>query len=174
MVDGILKDAIASFSDPGLYEAIVQRDYNVAGQCFLLLRVLKEALQDANVSLHIGLKPVEILYMWSVIRELENSADHARRIALTITKAKITPAHAHSIKRILEEVYEHHQRAVAAYFSNNKKEATTVIAGKREIIEECISFSLKANKREIVEVVEELKKIEKSAVIIARTTVDME
>ena len=93
---------------------------------------------------------------------------------LKLIDIKLEQKNMQHIEQLYSTVEEQYLDSIKAFASRDKALATKVIVRKKRIMDECIEFSMMFNQRLITELIEELKKIERSSVIIARITVDME
>lgn len=122
IVRSMLQDGKAAIDDPLLAESVVLRDYEVNRSYFLLMRLLKSALNHKQIADFFDIKNNKILSYWYLVINLENFADTAKHFALIFKKDKTSD----KVKNIYESVEKSFTLVMKAYYTADKKLAEKI------------------------------------------------
>lgn len=131
LVRSMLQDSIESIDKKELTQSVIVRDYEVNRAYFLLMRLLKSALNNKATAEHFKLTNDKVLTTYSLTMNLENFADSAKQLAETqeFTKKK------DKTKEVFKQVEKSYLDAMKAYFTKDKKLADGVSLSRKELME---------------------------------------
>lgn len=105
-------------------EALEKRDFEVDKLFFLMSRLIRSNLADPDSDKN----KVEALSTWWLAKNLESTADFAKKISKEFSK---------DIKDIYEEIEEYYKGCIKAYFKRDKELADKMIAARPELLDKC-------------------------------------
>ncbi len=132
IVRSMLQDGKAAIDDPDLADSVVLRDYEVNRSYFLLMRLLKSALNHKQIADFFGIENNKILSYWYLVLNLENFADAAKHFAMIFKKNK----QAEVVKGIYEKVEKSFTTVMKAYYTADKKLAESISLERPALMEE--------------------------------------
>ena len=109
-----------------IHKSLVVRDLDVNRLYFLMLRILKLALEDNAAATAIGIDKKDILTVWDMTTCLENIADAMKNISSLAVQEKKWFVEACTI------VESSYLKAVKAYYTNNKELAHAIAQSREE------------------------------------------
>ena len=150
------------------------RDFDVNRLYFLLYRLIKGALNDANFAAHFGIDNTKILSLWYLVINLEGIADGYKDICLALKNitSKKDKFSLNDIEKVYEEIRNSYLDVMKAYYTSDKRLADDVASKRPSIIEKCIPFSKRDLNFDMFIVYENLKEIENLTCNIARIVID--
>lgn len=122
LVRSMLQDSIDSIDKPELGDSVVMRDAEVNRAYFLLIRLLKSALNNKTTAEHFNLTSDKVLNTYSLTVNLENFADAAKQLTENINNMKKKE----KSKEVFKEVEKSYLDTMKAYFTKDKKLADSV------------------------------------------------
>lgn len=122
LVRSMLQDSIDSIDKPELGDSVVMRDAEVNRAYFLLIRLLKSALNNKTTAEHFNLTSDKVLNTYSLTVNLENFADAAKQLIENINNMKKKE----KSKEVFKEVEKSYLDTMKAYFTKDKKLADSV------------------------------------------------
>jgi phosphate uptake regulator len=131
IVRSMLQDGKAAIENPSLADSVVLRDYEVNRSYFLLMRLLKSALNQKQISDFFEIENNKILSYWYLTINLENFADFAKNFATIFKKTKKPE----EIKKIYEKIEKTFTTTMKAYYTADKKLAETISLERPELME---------------------------------------
>ncbi|MEA2037842.1 MAG: phosphate uptake regulator PhoU [Nanoarchaeota archaeon] len=162
---------LKNIENKNISENIHFRDFDVNKLYFLLYRLIKGALGDPVLASHFSLNSSKALSVWNITTNLENIADCCKNISQNLAEI----GKKFNLKE-LEEVYNDIERSyldvMKAYHKTDKKLADDVASNRTNIVNQCILFSEKNNKFNILTICENLKEMENLICNIARLVID--
>ncbi len=132
IVRSMLQDGKAAIDDPELAESVVLRDYEVNRSYFLLMRLLKSALNHKQIADFFEIKNDKILSYWYLVMNLENFADAAKHFAMIFKKDKTSD----EVKKIYEKIEKSFTTVMKAYYTNDKKLGESISLERPNLMEE--------------------------------------
>ena len=133
IVRSMLQDGKAAIDDPQLADSVVLRDYEVNRSYFLLMRLLKSALNHKQIADFFDIKNNKIMSYWYLVMNLENFADAAKHFAMIFKKDKTSD----DVKTIYEKIEKSFTTVMKAYYMNDKKLAETISLDRPALMDEC-------------------------------------
>ena len=133
IVRSMLQDGKAAIDDPQLADSVVLRDYEVNRSYFLLMRLLKSALNHKQIADFFDIKNNKIMSYWYLVMNLENFADAAKHFAMIFKKDKTSD----EVKGIYEKIEKSFTTVMKAYYINDKKLAETISIERPDLMDEC-------------------------------------
>ena len=133
IVRSMIQDGKAAIDDPQLADSVVLRDYEVNRSYFLLMRLLKSALNHKQIADFFEIKNNKIMSYWYLVMNLENFADAAKHFAMIFKKDKTSD----EVKAIYEKIEKSFTTVMKSYYTNDKKLAETISLDRPVIMDEC-------------------------------------
>lgn len=120
----MLNDALKEENE--MKETIHFRDYDVNRMYFLLVRLMKNAINNKRAAQEFNLENEQILVYWYLTINLENLADYIK----TLTFRKMTKKENELIEKTLKDISSTYEETMNAFYKKDKKSADA-IARKR-------------------------------------------
>lgn len=133
IVRSMIQDGKAAIIDPLLADSVVLRDCEVNRSYFLLMRLLKSALNHKQIADFFDIKNNKIMSYWYLVMNLENFADAAKHFALIFKKDK----QAGNVKEIYEKIEKSFTMTMKSYYTNDKKLAESISLERPALMDEC-------------------------------------
>ena len=137
LVRSMVQDCFASIDDPNLSQSVVVRDYEVNRAYFLLLRLLKSALNNKSIADFFSLNNDRILSYYYLVVNLENFGDAAIQLVELLVKEKKKD----KLKNVFAVVEKGYLDVMKAYFTKNKALADSVALQRKALIERISGLS---------------------------------
>jgi len=137
LVRSMVQDCFASIDDPNLSQSVVVRDYEVNRAYFLLLRLLKSALNNKSIADFFSLNNDRILSYYYLVVNLENFGDAAIQLVELLVKEKKKD----KLKNVFADVEKGYLDVMKAYFTKNKALADSVALQRKALIERISGLS---------------------------------
>lgn len=132
LVRSMLQDSIDAIDKKELTQSVVVRDEEVNRAYFLLMRLLKSALNNKATAEHFQLTNDKVLTTYALTINLENFADAAKQLA----EAEDFSKKKEKTKAVFKQVEKAYLDAMKAYFTQDKKLADQVALGRRELMDQ--------------------------------------
>lgn len=133
IVRSMLQDGKAAIEDPVLADSVVLRDYEVNRSYFLLMRLLKSALNHKQIADFFKIKSNKVMSYWYLVINLENFADAAKHFALIFKKDKKSDV----VKNVYEKIEKSFTTTMKAYYMADKKLAESISLQRPALMDEC-------------------------------------
>jgi len=130
LVRSMLQDSIDAIDKKELTQSVVVRDEEVNRAYFLLMRLLKSALNNKATAEHFQLTNDKVLNTYALTINLENFADAAKQLA----EAEDFSKKKEKTKAVFKQVEKAYLDAMKAYFTQDKKLADQVALCRRELM----------------------------------------
>ena len=132
LVRSMIQDSIAALDNPELAQSVIVRDYEVNRAYFLLMRLLKSAISNKQISDFFQLSNSKVLSYYYLTINLENFADCAKQLAEYLGKEKKKD----KVKEIFKRVEKSYLDSMKSYFTNDKKLADNVALERPDLLKD--------------------------------------
>ena len=136
---------------------ILKRDLDVNRLCFMLERILKNALNDPNISKKIDMQGVDLLHLWYIVTNLEAIGDEVKRIARFLTIVKFNSSQKEEFLELYFEIEESYLDVINSFYKKDKELAFEVSLRKENLHEKCSKFLERNSTSQIGGMVEKMK-----------------
>jgi len=171
MFRSIIKDSYKTLEDKEVYETITFRDNDINRLYFMMVRLLKSALQDSWVAAHFKIKPSEVLGLWYLTINLENMADAATELCKIFEKCK-NKEEIKDLKEIYKQIEEIYEMVMKAWYQKDKELADQVAQKRLKIVFACDAFFEKNKNLKAVHIIEHYKDLITCITNISRIVMD--
>jgi phosphate uptake regulator len=128
----MMQDSIKSIEDSALGDSIIYRDYDINRFYFLLMRLLKSAMQDPLTALSFKISNVQALQYWDLVAALEELGDSVKSLSPLF---KILAEHEQkSVIELYTQIQQDYLDVLKAYYNKDKILADKVLLHREEII----------------------------------------
>ncbi|MDO8741164.1 MAG: PhoU domain-containing protein [Candidatus Woesearchaeota archaeon] len=143
----------------GSYENIRHRDDDVNRLYYLLLRILKYALNNPSLaSNYFKMSSADILDTWRMAYVIEEIADEAKRVARYLRLVKLNKADKKKLIDLLSLIEDTYLNTMKAYYTDDKDLIYKMARRKSEIIKQCDElYGHMWNKKYVPTVIEKFK-----------------
>jgi phosphate uptake regulator len=170
IIRSMIQDSIKSIEDPNLGDSIFYRDYDINRFYFLLLRLLKSALQDPLTALSFKLSNVQALQYWNLVAALEELGDSVKNLSPLFKS--LTQNEQKSAIELYSIIQEDYLDALKAYYNKDKILADKVIFNRDALVAAGKNYLQKNNKVQNAEILNLLQEIISHINSIARLVLD--
>ncbi len=165
-------------NDTDLAQDIIQRDDEVDRFYLLIVRQLKAAIEDVQLSEKIGLAhPRECLGYRLIAKSMERIGDHAEKIARTIIKLDCSVDNIDRICKMGDMAHDVFTRAITSLSGKDMKEANEVITDAEKVVAMGISIGKENNidcdMTDISFILESLRRIAEYGADIAEISINL-
>lgn len=143
----------------GSYENIRHRDDDVNRLYYLLLRILKYALNNPSLaSNYFKMSSADILDVWRMAYVIEEIADEAKRTARYLRLVKLNKADKKRLIDLLSLIEDTYLNTMKAYYTGDRDLIYRMARRKSEIIKQCDELNENMwNKKYVPTVIEKFK-----------------
>ncbi|MAF51143.1 MAG: hypothetical protein CMH64_03555 [Nanoarchaeota archaeon] len=120
--------------------AVVQRDVDVNRLCFMLERILKNAMNNPEISRKVELSGIRLLHTWYIVMNLESIGDEVKRIARFLDAIDFNKKQKEELCNLYIDIEKSYLDVMKAYYKSDKKLAFDVNFRKDELHERCNKF----------------------------------
>ncbi len=173
IVRSMISDSKKCFNE-SLYNQINHRDLTVNKLRFLLLKTVRESLNNTRLKAVIEKSGISVWDVWMLLINLENIADESRRIARLLKDGKLDKKEEENILKIYDEIEESYLLVMKSLHKRDRELAHDVATRKNRIIEQCDMLFKKCKSKNAVSVIEKLKAMESYIRNMARVVIDQE
>jgi len=171
IAEGILRDSITSLAKRDINTALLasRRDEEINRFYFLLVRVLRSALQNYNIISKFNLTPLDIVdyrLAASYIESIGDCATSIARCSVEIINNNIEEEKLNMIVDIGNRIVGFYRRAITAFLDKDYRTANNIISTVKQFHEE-ISSGLRIADRRLFNVFSNLERIAMFIVDIA-------
>ncbi|HZX12456.1 MAG TPA: hypothetical protein VFE88_03285 [Candidatus Nanoarchaeia archaeon] len=170
MAASMIEDAKESVIEGHKKEYAFQKEGDITRLTFLILKILRKSLTDADVAMSLKLEPLQILQWWNVTLWLEEVADQAKRICRYLDEDELQ--NKKEISKLLDDAYTHFRETMKAHHTNNKVEAVNSLQTTIRIMEESRKYLSKDAAQLDFLVMDKIRKIVCHTGNIAKDTLD--
>ncbi|MBI2129883.1 AbrB/MazE/SpoVT family DNA-binding domain-containing protein [Candidatus Woesearchaeota archaeon] len=158
MTRAMISDSKSVISESS-YENIRHRDDDVNRLYYLLLRILKYALNNPSLaSNYFKMSSAAILDAWRIAYVLEEIADEAKRTARYLALVRLSNADKKSLIDLLSLVEDTYLNTMKAYYTDDRELIYRMARRKAEIIKQCDElYEHMWNKKYVPTVIEKFK-----------------
>ncbi len=165
-------------NDTDLAQDIIQRDDEVDRFYLLIVRQLKAAIEDVQLSEKIGLAhPRECLGYRLIAKSMERIGDHAEKIARTIIKLDCSVDNIDRICKMGDMAHDVFTRAITSLSGKDMKEANEVITDAEKVVAMGISIGKESradcDMTDISFILESLRRIAEYGADIAEISINL-
>ena len=180
IISSMQEDAMQALrdNDTDLAQDIIQRDDEVDRFYLLIIRQLKAAIEDVQLSEKIGLAhPRECLGYRLIVKSMERIGDHAEKIARNIIKLDCNVDNIDQICKMGAMAHDVFTRAITSLSGKDMKEANEVITDAEKVVAMGISIGKENNMdcdmTDISFILESLRRIAEYGADIAEISINL-
>jgi len=145
---------------------VQEQDIDVNKLSFLILRVVKKALDDPELGKKMGMSNLELSETRILVTKLEKIADSLKRIYRFWSEADINEAKKFNL--LFLKLKDSYFKVMDSYYMKDYKKAYEVASSKSGYMLECEKFFEKKNSVNTIKLVERLKEIQAYVADVAR------
>ena len=154
--------------DISLYDNISHRDEDVNRLTFVVLRAIKNALDNPPMLKKYGLTYSDLLVYWQIANTLERFADDCKRIAKSLSAKDISAKSKKEIIKLYTEAEQLYLKIMKSFYNKDKKAAFDILDDMKSLIGKCSDLSEKQKTIPAILILEKLKRMVSNEHTIAR------
>ncbi|MBI2110314.1 phosphate uptake regulator PhoU [Candidatus Woesearchaeota archaeon] len=167
----MLEDAKASI-DKNNHKTLFEKDKNINKLCFLLFKVMRNAVKEPQLVKTFKLNFIDIFDYWILVTNLEHIADEAKRASRAVAKIKLNEQEKEELKKIFLEIETAYIEIMKAFYQKDKEIAYKVSSKKVPILRACDAFLEKHQEANLTYIIERVKGMNNSIKNISRSIYD--
>ena len=172
-VRSILIDSKECISGNMSYEEIYRRDFNVNKTRILIFKLLRHPAMISKIEKEFEKEEINILDLFFLNFNLELIADEATRIAKHSNTAKLSKEERNNVRKIFEYIEASYLEVMKGFYKRDKEFAHKAASEKYKIIDACRELLEKTTNKYTVQIVENLKGMERGVRDITRLVIDL-
>jgi len=176
MTRSILEDAKESLSVKSkidlknLYDYAYQKEEDVTRLSFLVFKLLRKAMIEPETASHLKITVYDIFKYWRITKELEEIADHAKRICRYMSEGDFKTKSV--TLELLKIALQHFDATMKAYHTVNRMDSIKYLQERVDIMKRCREYIIQNTDLTTYLVVDKIRRISVFTGNIANLTID--
>lgn len=140
IVRSMLLDMPFCIEKPELATGIKERDFSVNKLGYLILKCMKNALEDHSLLDKLKITPLKILLFWDINVHVEKIGDEAKRIARLLAQLKNKKINKQGIISICKSATDSYVDVMKCFYTNDLKLSDEVSMRREKIVKDCDDY----------------------------------
>ncbi|PIN70323.1 hypothetical protein COV93_02000, partial [Candidatus Woesearchaeota archaeon CG11_big_fil_rev_8_21_14_0_20_43_8] len=155
----MLTDTIQSIHGESLVDAVEARDYDVNRLNYLILKILKLALQQPEIAKSIHLSTLGMMSYWQVSLHLEKVADEFKAIARLVDGANKKKIDTKKLEALLNELDETYKSIMTGFYTDVISHSDQICIKRPELTIRCDKYFAENKTYEVSEITARIKAV---------------